>query len=355
LPEPEELFAVAEEPAVVVPLVEEPAGRPGQSRSVIPVVVLDPNLTVLEWAKRALAGDHERVHIFQKTELAIARIRQYLIRHETPLVLVSQDAPRDPNSGARSPAEIVARLKAQAGRITTLLLADAGSGAGPQGADGVLQRPTPTDLYNPRRAAVLTELAEGLRRDVAVQRGGSAPLAEVASGDARLRRLREVSAELREAAPRGEIIPVVMRFAAELFGRVAMFLVRDQLAVGMAGRGLEQAGGPDDSGLREVTLRADAPSWFRRVLAGAGAVRGAHENDADRELCRLLGNAEPAEAYVAPLESGDRIVALLYADNLPGGGSLGETQALEVVLHEAGLALDRAALERQLAEVESGA
>jgi hypothetical protein len=58
---------------------------------------------------------------------------------------------------------------------------------------------------------------------------------------------------------------------------------------------------------------------------------------------------------VAPLESGDRIVALLYADNLPGGGSLAETQALEVVLHEAGLALDRAALERQLAEAESGA
>jgi hypothetical protein len=146
-----------------------------------------------------------------------------------------------------------------------------------------------------------------------------------------------------------------MRFASELFGRVAMFLVRDQLAVGMAGHGLERAGGPDDSSLREVALQADAPSWFRRVLAGAGAVRGAPEDDGDRELCRLLGNAEPGEAYVAPLESGDRIVALLYADNLPGGGSLGETQALEVVLHEAGLALDRAALERQLAEAESGA
>ena len=353
--QPEELFAVAEEPVVDAPLVEEPAGGPDQPRSVIPVVVLDPNLNVLEWAKRALVDDYERVHIFQKTELAIARIRQYLIRHETPLVLVSQDAPPDPNSGARSPGEIVTRLKAQAGRMTTLLLADAGSGAKPQGTDAVLQRPTPTDLYNPRRAAVLAELAEGLRRDVAAQRAGSAPPAAAASGDARLRRLREVSAELRQAAPRGEIIPVVMRFASELFGRVAMFLVRDQLAVGMAGHGLERAGGPNDSGLREVALQADAPSWFRRVLAGAGAVRGAPEDDGDRELCRLLGNAEPREAYVAPLESGDRIVALLYADNLPGGGSLAETQALEVVLHEAGLALDRAALERQLAEAESGA
>jgi hypothetical protein len=354
-PQAEELFAVAEEPVVDAPLVKEPAGDSDAPRSGVPVVVLDPNLNVLEWAKRALSEDHERVHIFQKTELAIARIRQYLIRHETPLVLVSQDAPPDPNSGARSPGEIVARLKAQAGRLTTLLLADAGSEVEPQGADAVLQRPTPTDLYNPRRVAVLTELAEGLRRDVAAQRSGSAPSAATASGDARLRRLREVSAELRAAAPRGEIIPVVMRFASELFGRVAMFLVRDQLALGMAGHGLERAGGPDDAGLREVALQADGPSWFRRVLAGAGAVRGAPEDDGDRELCRLLGNAEPGEAYVAPLESGDRIVALLYADNLPEGGSLGETQALEVVLHEAGMALDRAALERQLAEAESGA
>jgi hypothetical protein len=190
---------------------------------------------------------------------------------------------------------------------------------------------------------------------VAAQRSGREARVGAASGDARLSRLREVSAELRAAAPRGEIIPVVLRFASELFGRVAMFLVRDQLAVGMAGHGLERAGGPDDSALRDLAVRADAPSWFRRVLAGDGAVRGAPQDAGDRELCRLLGHSEPGEAYVAPLESGDRIVALLYADNLPDGRALGDTQALEVVLHEAGLALDRASLERQLAEAEGGA
>ena len=57
---------------------------------------------------------------------------------------------------------------------------------------------------------------------------------------------------------------------------------------------------------------------------------------------------------MAPIESGERVVALLYADNLPGDAPLGDTGALEVVLHEAGLALDRAVLERALAEVEQG-
>jgi hypothetical protein len=66
----------------------------------------------------------------------------------------------------------------------------------------------------------------------------------------------------------------------------------------------------------------------------------------------LLGNAIPEEAYVAPIESGDHVVALVYADNLPGGEPIGDTSALEVVLHEAGLALDRAWMERALKEAE---
>jgi hypothetical protein len=44
------------------------------------------------------------------------------------------------------------------------------------------------------------------------------------------------------------------------------------------------------------------------------------------------------------------VIALLYGDNLPEDGPLGDTSALEVVLHHAGLALDRAALERALRE-----
>jgi hypothetical protein len=44
-----------------------------------PIVILDPDLAVLEWAKAALRSSFPRVHIFQHAELAIARIRQYLL------------------------------------------------------------------------------------------------------------------------------------------------------------------------------------------------------------------------------------------------------------------------------------
>jgi hypothetical protein len=53
---------------------------------------------------------------------------------------------------------------------------------------------------------------------------------------------------------------------------------------------------------------------------------------------------------VAPIESGGRVVALIYADNLPDEKPLPDATAFEIVLHEAGLVLDRAVLERALAE-----
>lgn len=88
-----------------------------------PVVIIDPDLAVLEWAKNALAGTFARVHIFQNTELAISRIRQYLGRFDVPIVVLSDEAPPDPVSGARGYADIAVRLRAQAPQMRIVLLA----------------------------------------------------------------------------------------------------------------------------------------------------------------------------------------------------------------------------------------
>jgi hypothetical protein len=80
-----------------------------------------------------------------------------------------------------------------------------------------------------------------------------------------------------------------------------------------------------------VTLHHREPAWFRKVFESRGPVRAAPSDEGDQRLAVLLGNSIPEEAYVAPIESGEHIVALLYADNLPSGEPIGDTSALEVV------------------------
>lgn len=339
-------------PAVATPSAGNQAGP------LRPLVAIDLDLVALEWVKSALKNDFRPVHIFQQTDQAMARIRQYLVRGTPPVVLVAPEIEVDRLGGVSDVGDFVARLKAQSPRIVALWLReDGGSSIGRIGAaDGVVVRPARTRLRASKAAEQLVgfaaDFARQVRSDAAgVRREVSNPgkQAKTISPDS-LRRLTEATRSLTEASTRGEVLPLVIRFASEIFDRVAMFMVRDGTAVGMAQHGLPTCGGPDDRELRDLAYPCGASSWMGTVLRQGKPVRGAPENDGDRDLAGLLGDRIPAEAYLAPIESTGQVIALLYGDNLPGARPLGDTSALEVVLHHAGLALDRAALERALRE-----
>jgi len=361
------------------------AAPPAPAAPAPPVVLIDPSLAVLEWAKAALGADFPRVHVFQRPGLGIDRIRQYLARAEIPLVVIADDTPPDSAAGARDANEIVARLKRQAPGMHVLLLSDEGTPLPRRmRADAVVARPPATVLADPRagreRTRIATALAETLARRVrpeppappeppaapeappqpeapAVaelpQEPGPAepsePLVLSAPRLDAIAQLRETSARIREGAGRGEVLAQVIGFAAQHFSRVALFGVRGDRAVGVAQVGLARAGGPDDAGLRELSLGSREPAWFRRVIEERRPLRAAPTDNGDHRLAVLLGNEIPAEVYVAPIVTGERVAALLYADNLPGQEPIGDTGALEVLLDAAGIALDRALIERTLA------
>jgi len=164
--------------ALVGAVVERADDRPREDcgvRSAAPrvacanAVIVDPELTALEWLKTTLEGRFERLHLFQSAEGGITRIRQYLSRGEVPAVLLSVHAPMDPLSGIDSVAELLRRLRAQAPRMPLLLVAEEGSPA-PRAArlaDGVLVRPTPAALLDPRSPDRVAAAARAVRAQVA--------------------------------------------------------------------------------------------------------------------------------------------------------------------------------------------
>jgi len=160
-----------------------------------------------------------------------------------------------------------------------------------------------------------------------------------------------VSERIRDPANHGDVLNLVLKFASERFSRVAMFMVRDEMALGVAQIGLPRGGGPDDAQFREIEVPAADVEWFKSVLDARNSLCSPVTGDGDRALALRIGDREPAQAYVAPILSGGRVVALLYADNLPGAEPVEDTSVLEIALHEAGLALERMLLKRALAQI----
>jgi len=349
--------------AAAAPSAPAPAAArraPSFSAGPVPVVVVDRELAVLEWVKRALAPLPVRAHIFQRSEQAITRIRQYVARGELPLVLLTSGTPPDPVSGARNWSEIAARLRAQVPNLPLVLLAAPETPVVPANEraipDALAARPDLTTLSDERARERRETLAAELRGALERAHGKAAPRAPVAApreepADA-LRGLREVSARLRDPSSRGDVLRLLLEYAARTFERVAIFAIRDGEAFGVAQIGLPSAGGPDDVDLRRIHFPADEAAWFRKVLEARAPLRATTGDDGDRDLASRLGRAMPPDVYVAPIESGERIAAVLYADNLATRRPLGDSSALEVVLHEAGLALERAVLERALEQAE---
>jgi hypothetical protein len=348
-PEPEleaAVIPVSEEtsdPAPIAVRLDPPAAAKAAGASEVHLVAVDADLGALEWLKASVEGVFRRVHIFQHAGAALERVRQYLRRGEFPVVAVSSRTSPDPGAGVESVEALVARQRAHAPRMPLVALVGPGNEAeAPPGVDAALARPLSPGT-DPASWEVHRPAAERVRRAFSAYATGPAQGARGPS----LASVKAASERLRDEVAPGEILTLALEFAAQSFSRAALFMLRDEIVEGIAARRLERAGGPDD--VRSLRLAAaERPELVQRVLRERRALRAEPASAKDKAFLALLGTSQAGQVYLAPIESAGCVVALLYADNLPGSQPLGDTTALEIVLHEAGLALDRASLERAL-------
>lgn len=143
-------------------------GRPPQAAefaSARPVIVIDADLRLLEWVKDSLEPGFERVHVFQRSELGLARIRQYLARACEPLLLLAPTMPVDRLTGIVDAVDFVRRLRIQAPRLGVIWLREQDSPRLPAGcpADGVATRPGKREIRARPAAPVSCPLGAELR------------------------------------------------------------------------------------------------------------------------------------------------------------------------------------------------
>lgn len=166
--------------------------------------------------------------------------------------------------------------------------------------------------------------------------------------------LRGMLQELNNPALGGGIILLVLRFASELMNRAVVFLVKEDEIVGLGQFGIEAVGGISaDERVRRMRIPRNQGSVFDQVLQSWSSVKTVTGSGKwDHYLVEELGSGLASEIFLGPIISEGKVVAILFGDNAPLKRAIGDTESLEIFLSQAGLAMEKALLERRLRSKE---
>ncbi|MCG6964067.1 MAG: hypothetical protein LJE95_12455, partial [Acidobacteria bacterium] len=141
---------------------------------------------------------------------------------------------------------------------------------------------------------------------------------------------------LRRATHRDEVGDLLMRYAARLLSRVALFSIHRERIVGWMATGP----GVVVEDVQAVQVSLDLPSLFSDLLEGGGYHLGPVPSAAaNAEVVRALGEPAPEALIVVPVCVGDRAAAFLVGDN-PGEGGAVPVADIQMMAQRAGIALE---------------
>lgn len=161
--------------------------------------------------------------------------------------------------------------------------------------------------------------------------------------------LKALTQELRFPNSTSEITLLILRFASDIFERGVLFMVgHDEMAgLGQFGLDIERA----DEKIRETVMDMDKSPFFKSIIDAMQHYKGSMSKDKGTEfLTNLFGGKWPKEVAIFPVVAEQRVVALLYSDNLASGAPFPETEGLEIFIDQAGLALEKAILQRRFTD-----
>jgi len=123
----------------------------------------------------------------------------------------------------------------------------------------------------------------------------------------------ELSRALSRAETREEIADLVIGTLAGSFIRAAIFIIRDDMAIGWKGTFLHEPL-PEVAGIR---IPLSEPSVLKSVADGAGFYLGpVSDTPMNRSMLDGMGGGRPKTVLLAPLLISGRIVNIVYADGV---------------------------------------
>jgi hypothetical protein len=163
-------------------------------------------------------------------------------------------------------------------------------------------------------------------------------------------KLRRIVGDLRSGLISTTISLSLMNIISETVERAVLFLVsRDGLTV-LGAFGTSPGGQP----LAQLTRGLKIALAGRNALTdslGDGQVHAVPFAEAQlpQDFAALIGKPRSGECAIFPVTGGQRVIALVYADNGPSNRAIEELDILELAAAQAGLAFENELLRRQAA------
>jgi len=168
-------------------------------------------------------------------------------------------------------------------------------------------------------------------------------------GEPTLASLNSIINELRSPSFGGEITAWLLRYAGTVVRRRVLFSISNEGIRGMGHAGLDALGEEASERVRRILIPAGETSVFQHVVESRTSYSGPLFGKGwDGYLVEQLGGSRPAEVAAVPMVVNRNAVAILYGDNLPDHRRIGPIDGLELLMLEAGLAMEKTALEVRL-------
>jgi len=166
--------------------------------------------------------------------------------------------------------------------------------------------------------------------------------------------LRSMFDELRFPTATAEVTLLILRYASEVVNRAILFMAKKDEVRGLGQFGIELASGKSpDQAVRNIRVPLSEPSLFRNVVESRRTYLGPLEaGEMNAYLINEVGGIKPDTVLAIPLIVDNKVALIVYGDNLPEQKPIKGLETLEIFMNQAGMALEKALLERKLAELQ---
>ncbi len=165
--------------------------------------------------------------------------------------------------------------------------------------------------------------------------------------------LKSMFVELRFPTATAEVTLLILRYASEVVNRAILFMVKRDEVRGLGQFGIDLKNMSADQVVRNIKIPLSQPSLFLKVIENRRSFLGALEsNESNSYLVNELGGVMPDMALAIPLIVDGKVALIVYGDNLPDQEPIKGLDTLEIFMSQAGMALEKALLEKRLAELQ---